>query len=232
VAIGDSPQIRDRKRDVHIPAVLVDIQFRPIIAAIGGGTASVATGGKFGNGALTAAMSAAIGDAALDSKRPRHAKPSGPKNVTFALGRRVASGAMDIAGRIWAFPNTIIGLAFGGAGTIFGVRPVWDSVNGILHFTDMPSWLTPSSMSFGHAHVYGKESYKKLDGTFEVNRVNIPVVREETLHTSQATVLGSTYLPLYGLSMLGSVVTGGGTHNHNLLEMGPESGRGLWPWGK
>jgi hypothetical protein len=30
--------------------------------------------------------------------------------------------------------------------------------------------------------------------------------------------------------MLGSLVTGGGTHNHNLLEIGPERGRGPWPW--
>jgi hypothetical protein len=132
--------------------------------------------------------------------------------------------------RIWALPNTIIGLAYGGIGMIFGAKPVWDSSAGILRFTNMPRWMMPSALSLGHVQVFGKGYYQNQDGTDAVNRFSVPVVTEETLHTRQAEVLGPLYLPLQGLSMGVSLLTGGGTHDNNLLEMGPERNNGPWPW--
>jgi hypothetical protein len=113
---------------------------------------------------------------------------------------------------------------------LFGATPVWDSAAGILRFTNMPGWMMPSAMSFGHVQVFGPGYYKYPDGTFVPNRFGIPVVQEETLHTRQAEILGPLYLPLHGIGMGASILTGGGTHNNNLLEMGPERGVGPWPW--
>lgn len=55
------------------------------------------------------------------------------------------------------------------------------------------------------------------------------VILEETLHTRQAETLGPLYLPLHGLSMGASILTGGGTHGNNILEAGPMRGTGPWP---
>ena len=90
----------------------------------------------------------------------------------------------------------------------------------------------PSAMSLGHVHVYGEGYYKYPSGAPVLNRYGIPVITEETIHTRQAEILGPLYLPLQALSMGASVLTGGGTHNNNLLERGPERGRGPWPWNK
>lgn len=87
-----------------------------------------------------------------------------------------------------------------------------------------------SAMSLGHVQIYGKGWYKNPDGSFALNRFGVPVVTEENLHTRQAEWLGPAYLPLHMISMGASLISGGGTHNNNLLEMGPERNRGPWPW--
>jgi hypothetical protein len=94
----------------------------------------------------------------------------------------------------------------------------------------MPAWLMPTAMSLGHVHVYGTGCHSRSDGCPALNRFGIAVTLEEALHTRQAEVLGPFYLPLHALCMIGSVLSGGGTHNYNLLELGPERGRGAWPW--
>lgn len=142
----------------------------------------------------------------------------------------ISRSALRIIGTLWALPNTLVGLVYGGLGVLFGARQEWDATGGILRFVDMPSWLMPTAMSLGHVQVYACERCRAADGSLATNRFGIPVAIEETLHTRQAEVLGPLYLPLHALCMLGSVVTGGGTHNHNLLEIGPERGRGPWPW--
>ncbi len=62
---------------------------------------------------------------------------------------------------------------------------------------NMPGWMMPSAMSFGHVQVFGPGSYKNPDGPFALNRFGVPVVTEETLHTRQAEALGPFYLPRY-----------------------------------
>lgn len=74
------------------------------------------------------------------------------------------------------------------------------------------------------------QRYKFPDGALVPNRYGTPIITEETLHTRQAEVLGPLYLPLHCLSMWASALSGGGTHNNNLLERGPENGNGPWPW--
>lgn len=143
---------------------------------------------------------------------------------------QMSGGMARIAGNIWALPNTSVGLVYGSFGVIFGANPVWNSQDAILYLTDMPDWLMPSAMSLGHVHVYGAGSFKNANGSYELNRFGLTVVSEETLHTRQAEYLGPFYLPLHALSMGVSWISSGHTHNHNLLEMGPERGNGPWPW--
>jgi len=138
--------------------------------------------------------------------------------------------ALRILGTLWALPNSLVGLIYGAIGVLWGARHEWDATGRILRIVDMPRWLMPTAMSLGHVQVYAGGCCKRADGSPAANRFGVPVVTEETLHTRQAEVLGPLYLPLHALCMLGSVVTGGGTHDHNLLEIGPERGRGPWPW--
>ncbi|WP_415837712.1 RHS repeat-associated core domain-containing protein, partial [Shewanella denitrificans] len=198
-----------------------------IVAAVIGGTISKLTGGKFANGAVTAGFARAVfgGASNQDSAAVASDSQSQLSGITKALGV-----VGDVMGRIWSLPNTLIGLGYGGIGMMFGATPVWDGSEGILHFTNMPEWMMPSAMSFGHVHVYGQNSYKNPNGSYVVNRFDSPIVTEETLHTRQSEILGPLYLPLHGMAMGVSQLTGGGTHNKNLLEMGPESGKNPWPW--
>jgi len=190
---------------------------RAFVAAIAGGTALVIGGGKFANGAVTGAFSYMFVN-------------GGGARQQGSSGGGFIKGALDVVGKIWALPNTLIGAVYGGVGTLFGATPVWDSAAGILRFTNMPQWMMPTAMSFGHVQVFGPGAYKNSDGTFALNRFGIPVVREETLHTRQAEILGPFYLPLHAVGMGSSILTGGGTHNNNLLEQGPERGSSPWPW--
>jgi len=112
---------------------------------------------------------------------------------------------------------------------LFGAIPEWDRQNGILKFINMPSWMMPSALSLGHVHLFGPNSHMR-NGEFVRNGFQVPVVKEELLHTAQAEILGPFYLPLHAISMAASVVTGSGTHANNPLEMGPEHGTGPWPW--
>lgn len=132
--------------------------------------------------------------------------------------------------RVWAAPNSCVGLVYGGLGMPFGAVPIWDGQAGILNFIDMPGWLMRTAMSLGHVHVYGHGCYRHPDGSCVLNRFGIAVITEEALHTRQAEILGPLYLPLHAISMGVSYLSGGGTHDNNLLEQGPERGVGPWPW--
>ncbi len=190
---------------------------RVIAASVVGGTASVLGGGKFANGARNAAFAYLFSGGGVQQQ--------GNSN-----GGGFLKGALNVIGKVWALPNTLVGLAYGGVGMLFGATPVWDSLAGILRFTNMPEWMMPSAMSFGHVQVFGPGSYKNPDGSFALNRFGVPFVTEETLHTRQAEILGPFYLPLHAVGMSSSILTGGGTRNNNLLEQGPECGVGPWPW--
>ena len=144
----------------------------------------------------------------------------------------IAHRGLRIVGALWASPNSLAGLIYGGFGLLFGAGCEWDRHGRILRFVDLPRWLMPTAISLGHVQVYGNERYRRADGSLAANRFGVAVVTEEDLHTRQAEVLGPLYLPLHGLCMLCSLATGGGTHNHNPLEIGPERGRGPWPWSR
>lgn len=187
------------------------------VPVVGGGSASgvpVVGAGSTGGAPIAEGLT----DTGIEDEILSAVPNAAGKMALSGKGGGFFSGVRDVIGRIWALPNTLIGLAYGGIGTLFGAPPVWNSQDGILEFKNMPEWMMPSAMSLGHVHLFGPNHY-------------IPSVRkEELLHTRQAEILGPFYLPLHALSMGISVLTGGGTHGNNPLEKGPQRGTGPWPW--
>ncbi len=87
-----------------------------IKAAIVAGTSSVISGGKFKNGAASAVYTyLAKNGGNLLSNSSEVAKSLA--NAAKEIGK----ATLDIAGKIWNLPNTVIGLAFGGIGHLAGL---------------------------------------------------------------------------------------------------------------
>ena len=96
---------------------------RAITRIIVGGTISEATGGKFKNGAAYAALSAAIAgaftsetDSSQNSGASSSQSPQKQPNG-FVKGLTVA---VDIIGKVWNLPNTVLGFTVGMVGHVVG----------------------------------------------------------------------------------------------------------------
>jgi hypothetical protein len=132
--------------------------------------------------------------------------------------------------RLWALPNTLIGLIYGILGLVLGAKVHWAGDVGILRFTDVPKSILGTAMSLGHVQLFSAGYFKTFGGDYTPNRFGVSVVAEETLHTRQAEVLGPFYLLFYGLGLIISLITTRTTHHNNFMEKAPERGAGLWPW--
>jgi hypothetical protein len=123
---------------------------RTMAAALLGGTVSDLSGGKFANGAVTAAFSYAIASGA--QRQPGTADQGEPQSGADgpSFGRRLVRGALNVAGKIWALPNTIVGTVVGLAGVPFGATISFGnngSSSRTTHGVKVRSrWATPSSM--------------------------------------------------------------------------------------
>jgi hypothetical protein len=118
-----------------------------------------------------------------------------------------------------------VGYGFGAVGMLGGAKLNYDRLTDTLHFTNMSTRIMPTAMSLGYAHVYGTDPQ-----SFNRSENFVRVTQEESLHTEQANILGPFYLPAHALAMAISIMVSGHSHNANILEMGPESGRGPWWW--
>jgi len=87
---------------------------RIVAAAMVGGTVSSVSGGKFANGAGSGAFQQVISDGLAAATNSNRQSLSGN---TLA---RQGMGLLDLAGKIWALPDTAIGLAAGIASLPFG----------------------------------------------------------------------------------------------------------------
>lgn len=183
-----------------LPAVTA----RTVAAAVVGGTASSLGGGKFENGARTAAFSY------LFSSAGSSVAQNGVAGSLAGLGR----GVLDVVGKVWALPNTIVGFTAGMAGVPFGGD--WPSLgNNAIQFENNPL-ASGGAITFGNAIVYGGSRYDlAADGN--------QFWRHEMQHTYQAQILGPLYLPSNILGGTVSAVTGGGWHGPlNWNEIGPQ----------
>ena len=159
---------------------------------------------------------------------------NGAKTSSFAYlfssaGTSVAQGglsglgraALDVAGKIWALPNTIIGFAAGMAGIPFGGD--WPTIgNNAIQFLNYP-W-GHDAITLGNVQIYvdygPKANLQLYDSLVPLN-----VGLHEEAHTYQSQVLGPLFFPVYGAS--------GGISSTNPLEHAANnyaSGGGWWPW--
>lgn len=186
-----------------------------------GGTSSKIGGGKFANGAVTAAFANLF--SGMGGARQQQA---GNSSGGFF------NGVLDVAGKIWALPNTVIGLAYGGVGHvlgwIMGTNPNITFANNAIQFENNP--LMASAMTFGNVIVYGTgKAFQPTSDRYYGTHIH-SLGYEEMQHSYQAQVLGPLYFPAHIVSGASGLLMNGDWHGSAaFLEVSPHS-RNPSPW--
>nr|VFJ66174.1 MAG: RHS repeat-associated core domain-containing protein [Candidatus Kentron sp. DK] len=190
---------------------------RTIAASVLGGTASVLGGGKFGNGAITGVFAHLFSGNALRR----------PDNVG---GSRFFRNALDVVGKIWALPNTIAGMIYGGvghiAGWIMGTNPQTIFSHNAVQFINNPFVRRDEALTLGNTILYGSNTPPWRFGAYGDPSVNIG--SHEEAHTYQYQALGPFYAPVYMLSG-GFSGPSGNPLEQAAQDYGSNQG-GWWPW--
>lgn len=162
-----------------------------VAAATLGGTAAMLGGGKFANGAVTGAFSYAFGSVARDMQN----------------GASFGEAMLDLAGKVWALPNTVIGLAIGGvsygagwAGYGLGLVDVAPSIsigNNAIQFENIP--FGNGALTVGNTIIYGGGTAPSQMGNLYGDRRYLNVGLHEMGHTYQYQAYGPFFLPAYFL---------------------------------
>lgn len=176
-----------------------------IIKATAGGTISELTGGKFANGATTAAFAYASTSLVSDIKN----------------GASFGEATLDLAGKVWALPNTIIGTVVGLAGVPFGADTRF--TNNAIWFENYP--LGEGAVTIGNAVIsspgWGANDTRIAYGVMQ----NIGL--HEMGHTFQYQALGPLFFPMYVAS--GGAFTGSSAFEQGATRYATTS-KGWWPW--
>lgn len=155
----------------------------------------------------------------------RAPQPAPPRTAAFFL--------LDLLGKIWNLPNTLLGLIFGAAGHLAGrlrgLHPRISIGNNAIQFHD--SGLMATAMTLGNVIIYGPACTPGLRNCpFIDSPPEHTVGREEFRHTQQGQILGPLYLPLHLLAGLISLLCSpheglvrpvDAWHRRNSLEYGP-----------
>ena len=208
-------------RNIMPHAQQVGVVGRTAIAAVAGGTAARMGGGKFANGARNAAFAYLFSGGGVQQQ--------GNSN-----GGGFLKGALDVIGKVWALPNTLVGMVYGGVGHAIGevgyalgvydVSPSVSFRNNAIQFENNP--LMASAMTFGNVIVYGRGS----DFQPGSPRGQYTLGYEEMQHTYQAQKLGPLYFPAHIVSGTTGMLMNGSWHGSSaFLEAGPHS-RNPTPW--
>ena len=104
----------------------MDYSLKTVANFVLGGTVSVVGGGKFENGAITAAYASLLAGTPVEGQQQS-------KSVSLVeYGERV----LDLGTKLITLPNTAIGLVWGGVGLLFGgdIRTIadYEKYNGIV----------------------------------------------------------------------------------------------------
>lgn len=140
---------------------------------------------------------------------------------------------LDLVGKAWNLPNTLVGLAYGGlghgVGWLAGTRPSVTFGNNALQFHGNALMLT--AMTLGNVVIYGPGRSPATPNTpFLDSPSSHTVGREEFRHTQQGQLLGPLYLPLHLAAGLLSLCRSphprlrrcvDGWHRNNFMETGP-----------
>lgn len=158
--------------------------------------------------------------------------------------------ALDISGKIWNFPNTLLGVAYGGLGYLIGnigygidqitgalgyntnlvyARPTISFGNNAIQFHNNP--LTTSAITLGNTISYGSDTLpENRNVPFVGTPNNHTVGKEELNHTIQGQILGLGYLPAHLVGGIISVFSSPHPdlyynvdpwHQNNFMETGP-----------
>lgn len=107
---------------------------------------------------------------------------------------RVLLALLDVIGKAWNAPNTLIGLCVGGVGHAFGGQ--LGMANNAIEFRDnalMNAFSPCGAIALGNVIVYGSRAYR--------------LSAHERVHTLQGQWLGPAYLPLNALGMVLSLLS-------------------------
>lgn len=146
------------------------------------------------------------------------------------------SWLIDLLGKAWASPYTLIGLAYGllgyGAGWISFQLGLYRAHPGIcvghnaIQFLNNPLTIPLAAITFGNTISYGKGLGPDHFGAYGDPTVNIG--RHEQAHTWQYQLLGPFFIPVY------FICGGVSGPTRNPLEYAAQNfGRGTgswWPW--
>lgn len=135
---------------------------------------------------------------------------------------------LDMIGKLWTLPNTLVGILYGILGHILGwvqnTHPVISIGNNAIQFQGNPITLKKTAFTLGNTIHYGVGSHPDKMGAYSRPDVNVGL--HEAAHTYQYQVLGILFLPLYFIL--------GGADEKNRLEQAAQryaTGEGSWwPW--
>ena len=207
---------------------------RTAVAGVVGGTASALGGGKFANGAYTAAFQHLVNAEAGNVG----------KNLLNGIGKGLDAISRSPLGYIWNLPNTAIGIAWGGIGLLcqIGMFPFsgkWEFAatiaNNAINFDGHPLMfsgaITIGNTSSFIPNSYLSDGYTYKDGTLGFNSTNVGA-DHEIHHTYQGQLAGPLYLPLNLIGGVTSLLTPidysrypylPPWHRNNFMENGPIS---------
>lgn len=140
---------------------------------------------------------------------------------------------LDLIGKVWNLPNTLLGLVYGGVGHVAGwlmrTRPHVSLGNNAVQFHNCPLMLT--AMTLGNVIIYGpRRTPETANVCFRDTPACHTVGREEYRHTQQGQILGPFYLPVHLVAGVASVLRSphaelarkvDAWHRNNFMETGP-----------
>lgn len=143
---------------------------------------------------------------------------------------------MDILGKLWASPYTLLGLLYGLLGHAVGwlvygmgrrtLRPEIRLEHNALQFLNNPLTIPYAAITLGNTISYGRGTSPDHWGAYGDPTVHIG--RHEEAHTWQYQVLGPFFIPVYFIC--GGVI---GPLRNPLENAAQNYGRGSgswWPW--
>lgn len=150
------------------------------------------------------------GQAANDAKQAVRRAGSASARILSNMGAQVSAGQQmereviapataDIAGKIWSAPNTLAGMAYGGAGhavgLAMGTKPYVAVGANAIQFRNNP-FGGVGAVTLGNTTTYSEDPTDPRSTWVKNHRAgSVPVWEHERQHTIQGQQLGPLYLP-------------------------------------
>jgi len=157
--------------------------------------AQPAQGGNGAGGRQFAAGNNSLSDASNDVRANPPPAPGGSGGFFRTAGRV----GLDVVGKLWALPNTIIGGVVGLAGVPFGAQIQFG--NNAIQFVNFPLGEAGEGLTLGNVQIFPAGTDPATYSSFSYGSpVPINIGLHEEGHTFQYQVFGPAFLPAYALS--------------------------------